>query len=204
MQLFLLGLGMGVVGGLIPTPLHLIALTQMTLKHWGRAAWVLVGPTTLIDVGFFLITFFFFQIIPRGIAHYTGYAGGAALAGFGAYLLWAGGGTDAERKGYSWRLSYRSLTLATLVEASYPGTWVYWLAVAGPIIAEGRVDSYGHILPFFVGSLVGYYGASFFSVWLMAWGAGVHRRFGKLLFLAANSLLIIVGLLFIAREYFVH
>ena len=204
MQLFLLGLGMGVVGGLIPTPLHLIALTQMTLKRWGRAVWVLVGPTTLIDAVFFLITFFFFQIIPRGIAHYTGYAGGSALAGFGAYLLWGHGETEAERKGYSWNLSYRSLALATLVEASYPGTWVYWLAVAGPIIAEGRVEGNWHILPFFVGSLIGYYGASFLSVWLMAWGAGAHRRFGKLLFVAANTLLVIVGLLFVAREYFVR
>lgn len=204
MELFLLGLGMGAVGGLVPTPLHLIALTQMTLKNWGRAAWVMVGPPTLIDSVFFLIAFFFYQIIPRSIAHYTAYAGGAALAGFGAYLLWGDRGADAETKACSWKLSYRSLTLATLVEASAPGTWVYWLAVAGPVIAEGRVDGYWHILPFFVGSLTGYYGASFLSVWLMAWGAGAHRRFRRLLFIAANSLLIVVGLLFIAREYLVR
>ncbi|HET7100550.1 MAG TPA: hypothetical protein VFJ52_05315, partial [Terriglobia bacterium] len=167
MQLFLLGFGLGVVGGLLPTPLHLIALTQMTLKHWGRAVWVLVAPPTVIDALFFLITFFFYQLIPPSVAHYTSYAGGVALAGFGAYLLLENPRKGPEKKQCSWKLSSGSLALATLVEASAPGTWVYWLAIAGPIIAEGRVGGYGHILPFFVGSLIGYYGASFLSVWLM-------------------------------------
>jgi len=203
MQLFLLGFGMGVVGGLVPTPLHLIALTQMTLKHWVRAAWVLIAPPTVIDAVFFLIAFFFYQLIPPAVAHYTSYAGGVALMGFGAYLLRGNPRKGPERKEYSWKLSYGSLALATLVEASVPGTWVYWLAIAGPIIAEGRVEGYWHILPFFVGSLIGYYGASFLSVWLMAWGAGAHMRFRQILFFAANALLIVLGALFIARAYFV-
>lgn len=203
MQLFLLGLGMGIVGGLVPTPLHLIALTQMTVKNWVRAAWVLVAPPTLVDAVFFVITYFFYELIPPRVAHYTAYAGGAALAGFGAYLLWQNPRSRSEKKEYSWKLSYGSLTLATVVEASAPGTWIYWLAVAGPIISEGRVEGYWSILPFFVGSLIGYYGASFLSVWLMAWGAGAHRRFRRLLFLAANILLIVLGALFITRAYFV-
>ncbi len=203
MQLFLLGFGLGVVGGLLPTPLHLIALTQMTLKHWGRAVWVLVAPPTVIDALFFLIAFFFYQLIPPAVAHYTSYAGGVALAGFGAYLLWENPRKGQEKKACSWKLSSGSLALATLVEASAPGTWVYWLAIAGPIIAEGRVEGYGHILPFFVGSLIGYYGASFLSVWLMAWGAGAHKSVSTILFFAANTLLIVLGILFIVREYFV-
>jgi hypothetical protein len=203
MELFLLGFGMGVVGGLVPTPLHLIALTQMTLKHWVRAAWVLITPPTLVDAGFFLIAYFFYQLIPPAVAHYTSYVGGVALIGFGAYLLWGNPQKGPEKKEYSWKLTYGSLTLATLVEASAPGTWVYWLAIAGPIIAEGRVEGYWHILPFFAGSLMGYYGASFLSVWLMAWGAGAHRSFRRYLFFAANALLILLGSLFIARAYFV-
>lgn len=203
MQLFLLGFGMGVVGGLVPTPLHLIALTQLTLKHRVRAAWVLVAPPTAVDAVFFLITYFFYQLIPPSIAHYTAYAGGAALMGFGTYLLCGSPRQSTERKDYSWKLTYGSLTLATLVEATIPGTWIYWLAIAGPIIAEGRTEGYWHILPFFVGSLIGYYGASFLSVWLMAWGAGAHKQFRRYLFLAANTLLIILGGLFIMRAYFV-
>jgi hypothetical protein len=203
MQLFLLGLGMGVVGGLVPTPLHLIALTQMVLERWARAAWVLVAPPTLVDAAFFLITYFFYQLIPPSIAHYTAYAGGIALIGFGAYLLWENPRKGAAKKEYAWKLTYGSLTLATLVEASAPGTWVYWLAIAGPIIAEGRVEGYWRILPFFVGSLIGYYGASFLSVWLMALGAGAHRKFRRYMFFAANALLIVLGALFIARAYFV-
>jgi hypothetical protein len=202
MQLFLLGFGMGVVGGLVPTPLHLIALTQMTLKRWVRATWILVAPPTVIDAVFFVIAFFFYELIPPAVAHYTSYAGGVALAGFGVYLLWENPRKGAEKRECSWRLNRGSLALATLVEASAPGTLVYWLAIAGPIIAEGRVHGYGHILPFFVGSLIGYYGASFLSVWLMAWGAGVHKRFGTILFFAANTLLVVMGILFIVREYF--
>jgi hypothetical protein len=203
MQLFLLGFGIGIVGGLLPTPLHLIALTQMTLERWGRAAWVLVGPPTAIDVVFFLITYFFYQFIPPSVAHYTAYGGGAALAGFGAYILVASPRKSTEKREFSWKLTSGSLMFATLVEASAPGTWIYWLAIAGPIIAEGRVEGYWCILPFFVGSLIGYYGASFSSVWLMAWGAGAHKRFRQALFLAANGLLIILGALYMVRAYFV-
>ena len=203
MQLFLLGIGMGVVGGLLPTPLHLIAVTQITLKRWGRAAWVIVGPPTAIDIVFFLIAYFFYHFIPPTIAHYTAYGGGVALAGFGAYLMVARPGKHHEKKEYSWKLTYGSLTVATLVEASAPGTWVYWLAIAGPIIAEGRVEGYWHVLAFFAGSLIGYYGASFLTVWLMAWGGGAHKRLRQIMFFAANGLLLVLGTLFILRAYFV-
>lgn len=203
MELLLLGFGMGVVGGLVPSPLHFIALTQMTLERWVRAAWVLVGPPFAVDAVFLAITYFFYQLIPPSIAHYTAYAGGAALIGFGAHLLLSGPKKGVEKKEYSWNLTYGSLSLATLVEIAAPGTWVYWLAVAGPIIAEGRVDGYWHVAPFFAGSLVGYYGAAFLSVWLMAWGAGAHKRFRRHLFVAANILLIVLGGLYVARAYFV-
>lgn len=203
MQLFLLGFGMGAVGGLIPSPLHLIALTQMTLGRRLRAAWVLVAPPTAVDAVFLAITYFFYQLIPPSIAHYTAYAGGTALMGFGFYLLWAHPRKSPEKKDHSWKLTYGSLTLATLVEVTAPGTWVYWLTIAGPVIAEGRLEGYGRVVPFFVGSLVGYYGAAFLSVWLMAWGAGAHKRFRRHLFLVANSLLIVLGGLYIVRAYFV-
>jgi len=194
---------MGVAGGLLPTPLHLIALTQMMLRRWVRTAWVLVAPPTVIDAVFLLITYFFYQLIPARIGHDMAYAGGTALIAFGAYLMWEGPRKGAEKKEHSWKLTYGSLTLATVVEAGAPGTWVYWLTVAGPIIAEGRIHGYWRIVPFFAGSLVGYYGASFLSVWLLAWGAGAHRRFRRMLFIAANSLLIILGALYIVRAYFV-
>lgn len=203
MELFLLGLGMGAVGGLVPTPLHFIAVTQMTLERWVRAAWILIGPPTAVDAVFLLITYFSYQLIPPTIAHYTAYAGGAALVGFGACLLRGSPRKNPEKKEYSWNLTYGSLTIATLVEASAPGTWVYWLTIAGPIISEGRAQGYWRIVPFFAGSLIGYYGASFLSVWLMAWGAGARKRFRRNLFVAANSLLIILGALYIARAYLV-
>jgi hypothetical protein len=203
MELLLLGFGMGVAGGLLPTPLHLIALTQMTLQRWVRAAWVLVAPPAVIDAVFLLITFFFYQLIPPRIGHDMAYVGGAALVGFGAYLMRERPVKGAEKREYSWKLTYRNLTFATIVEAGAPGTWVYWLTIAGPIIAEGRTQGYWRIVPFFAGSLAGYYGASFLSVWLLAWGAGAHRRFRRVLFLAANSLLIALGALYIVRAYFV-
>jgi hypothetical protein len=33
-------------------------------------------------------------------------------------------------------------------------------AIAGPVIAEGRLKGYWHVVPFFVGGLIGYYGAA--------------------------------------------
>lgn len=203
MELFFLGLGMGVAGGLVPTPLHLIALTQMTLERWSRAAWVLVGPPTAIDAVFLLIAYFSYQLIPPRVAHYTAYAGGMALMGFGIYLIWAHPRKSPEKRDHSWNLTYASLSFATLVEATAPGTWVFWLTIAGPIIAEGRMEGYRRIVPFFAGSLAGYYGAAFFSVWLMAWGAGAHRHFRRHMFLVVNGLLIVLGALYFVRAYLV-
>jgi hypothetical protein len=203
MQLFLLGLGMGFVGGLVPSPLHLIALTQMTMGRWLRAVWILVAPPTVVDAVFLLVTYFFYQLIPPSIAHYTAYAGGALLMGFGAFLLWAHPRKSPGKREHAWNLTYGSLTLATLAEITSPGTWVYWLAIAGPVIAEGRVEGYWRILPFFVGSLAGYYGAAFLSVWLMAWGSGAHKHVKRYMFIVANGLLIVLGSLYIARAYFV-
>ncbi len=194
---------MGAVGGLLPSPLHLIALTQIALGRRLKAAWVLVAPPVAVDAVFLVVTYFFFQIIPPSIAHYTAYAGGVALMGFGVCLLWKHPRKNPEKSEHSWNLTYSSLTLATVVEVTAPGTWVYWLTIAGPIIAEGRLEGYWRIMPFFVGSLVGYYGAAFLSVWLMAWGAGAHKHFRRYLFVVANSLLIILGAVYLARAYFV-
>ncbi|HUU12623.1 MAG TPA: hypothetical protein VM182_02820 [Terriglobia bacterium] len=69
------------------------------------------------------------------------------------------------------------------------------------ILAEGRIKGYWHVVPFFAGSVVGFYGAAIFAVWLMAWGAGLHTYFKHHLFLAANALLVVLGLWYLARAY---
>jgi threonine/homoserine/homoserine lactone efflux protein len=202
MDLLLLGLGMGIVGGMIPSPLHFIALTQVASGRRLRASVLLVGPPMLVDGFFLVITFFFYQYIPLSIAHYTAYAGGVALAAFGGISLWKTPRKNPEGKAHSWALTYSSVSLATLVEATAPGTWVYWLTIAGPIIAEGRREGYWQVVPFFAGSLAGYYGAAFLSVWLMAWGAQLHKEFNRYLFRIANILLVVLGILYFARSYF--
>lgn len=202
MDLLLLGLGMGIVGGLIPSPLHLIALAQIALNRWLRAIVVLIGPPLVIDGALLVVTFFFYQYVPHNIAHDVAYLGGVALLAFGSYSLVELRRRGQEEMAQSAVLSYASVTVAALAELGAPGTWIYWLTVAGPIIAEGRQRGYWHIVPFFAGSLVGYYGAAVFSTWLMAWGAGLHRQFKKHLFLAANVLLVVLGLSYLARAYF--
>jgi LysE type translocator len=201
MDLLLLGLGMGVVGGLIPSPLHLIALTQVSLGRWMRAALLLVGPPLVVDGLFLVVTFFFYRFIPPSIAHYTAYAGGVALTLFGIVSLWKAPRKKPGEDAHSWTMTRSSVSLATLVEVTAPGTWVYWLTIAGPIIAEGREEGYWHVVPFFAGSLVGYYGAAFISVWLMAWGSGLHKDFNRHLFRVANVLLAVFGVWYFLRAY---
>jgi hypothetical protein len=99
-------------------------------------------------------------------------------------------------------LTYASVTAATLTELTAPGTWIYWMTVAGPILAEGRIHGYWHIVPFFVGGLFGYYGASVVALRVLAWGASLHKRFNERLFLAANVLLFILGVSYLVRAYF--
>jgi hypothetical protein len=55
--------------------------------------------------------------------------------------------------------------------------------------------------PFFAGSFVGYYGAAILSVGLMAWGAGLHKKFEQRLFLLANLLLVVLGISYLVRAY---
>ncbi len=193
---------MGIVGGMIPSPLHFIALTQVALNRWLRALLILVGPPVIVDGGLLLVTFFFYHYIPQSIAHYVAYLGGAVLIGFASYSLNAMRGKTQAEMANSATLTYASVTTATLAELTAPGTWIYWMTIAGPILAEGRLRGYWHIVPFFVGSLCGYYGAAIVSLRVLAWGAALHKRFQERLFLAANVLLLILGVSYLARAYF--
>ena len=201
MDLLLLGAGMGVVGGLIPSPLHMIALAQVALNRWTRAIFVLIGPPLAVDGALLVTTFFFYRLIPQGIAHYVAYVGGVVLIGFASFALKEMRRKTKEQMSQSATLTYGSVTVATLAELAAPGTWIFWLTIAGPILAEGHREGYWHIVPFFAGSLVGYYGAAVFATWLMSWGASLHKAFKPRLFLAANVLLLIMGISYLVRAY---
>ncbi len=201
MDLLLLGLGTGIVGGLFPSPLHLIALSQVALNRWARAIAILLGPPLVVDGGLLLVTFFFYQVVPHSIAHYVAYVGGVALIGFAGYALYETRGKSRDQMAQSSKLTYASVSVATLAELTAPGTWIYWLTIAGPIIAEGRAKGYWHVVPFFAGGLLGYYGAAIVSVWLMAWGAGLHPKINQRLFLIANLLLLLIGISYLVRAY---
>ena len=201
MELLILGAGMGMVGGVFPNPLHMIALTQVALGRWGRAIFVLLGPPLVVDGAFLFLTLFFFRVVPLGIVHYVAYAGGLLVTSFAAYSLWELRGKTQEQVASSATFTAAGVSVATLAEVAAPGTWIYWVTIAGPVLAEGRVKGYLHVAPFFAGGLLGYYGAALLSTWLMAWGAGLHKKFRKHLFLAANILLLLMGISYFVRAY---
>ena len=195
---------MGIVGGLVPSPLHLIALTQVALGRWPRAISILLGPPLIIDGALLAATLFFYSYIPRDIAHYVAYVGGVTLLTLASYALLHMRGKSQEELASSAPLTLASVTAASLAELSAPGTWIYWMTIAGPILADGRVVGYWHVVPFFAGGLVGYYGAAVLSVWLLAWGASLHRHFRRYLFLVANILLLILGVSYLIRATGLH
>jgi hypothetical protein len=199
MELLLLGAGMGVAGGLFPSPLHMIALAQVSLNRWVRALLVLIATPLAIDALLLLVTFFFYQHVPRNIAHYVQYFGGSVVIAFAVYSLIASRGKTREQMANSSAMSYASVTAAALAEVGAPGTWIYWLTIAGPILAEGRVNGYWHVVPFFAGSVLGYYGAAVASLVALAWGAGLHKEFKKHLFYVANILLLALGASYLIR-----
>jgi putative Mn2+ efflux pump MntP len=201
MDLFILGAVMGVVGGLLPNPLQMIALTQIALGRWVRAIFVLLVPPLVVDAAFLFVTLAFFRFVPLGIAHYVAYAGGLVLIGFGGHSLWELRRKTPEEVANSSKYTLAGVSVALLAEVAAPGTWIYWVTIAGPILAEGRVRGYSHVVPFFAGGLAGYYGAALISTCLMAWGAGLHKAFKKHLILIANVLLLLMGLSYIVRAY---
>lgn len=201
MDLLILGAGMGMVGGMFPNPLHMIALTQVALGRWGRAIFVLTIPPLVVDGAFLLVTLFFFRFIPLGIVHYVAYVGGLVLISFATHALWELRRKTKEEMASSATYTVAGVSVALLAEVAAPGTWIYWVTIAGPILAEGRVHGYGHVVPFFVGGLTGYYGAAVASTYLMAWGAGLHRVFKRHLFLTANILLLVMGVSYLVRAY---
>lgn len=202
MDLLLLGAGMGVVGGLMPSPLHLIALTQVALGRWGRAVSILILPPLAIDGLLLLVTLFFYTTIPHNIAHYVAYAGGLVLLTFSTLALRELRTKGQQEMANSQKLTYASVTAASLAELTAPGTWLYWITVAGPILAEGRMRGYMTVAPFFVGGLLGYYGAAVVSLKVLAWGASLHRQFKSRLILVANVLLFALGISYLVRAYF--
>lgn len=201
MDLLIIGAGMGVVGGMLPNPLQMIALTQVAIGRWGRAVFVLIVPPLIADAAFLLVTLFFFRFIPMGIVHYVGYVGGVVLIGFASYSLFELHRKTQEEMANSAAFTFAGVSVAVLAEVAAPGTWIYWVTIAGPILAEGRVHGYGDVVPFFVGGLVGYYGAAILSTGLMAWGAGLYKRFKQHLFLAANILLLLIGISYLVHAY---
>jgi len=202
MELLLLGTGMGLSGGLFPSPLHMIALAQVALNRWLRALLILIGVPLIVDGVLLLITFFFYQHIPRTIAHDIAYVGGTGVITFGILSLAESRKGPPEQISTSATLSYGSVFAAALAEVAAPGTWIYWLTLAGPIIAEGRQKGYWHVVPFFAGGIVGYYGAALFSLCLLAWGASLHKQFRQRLFLIANLLLVLLGISYLVRAHF--
>jgi hypothetical protein len=179
----------------------MIALTQAALGRWARAIFVLMGPPLVVDGIFLLLTLFFFRFISLGIVHYVAYVGGLVLVGFASYSLWGLHRKTQEEIANSAAYTLPGVFVATLAEVAAPGNWIYWLSIAGPILAEGRVRGFGHVVPFFLGGLVGYYGAAVFSTWLLGWGAGLHKRFKQHLFLVANLLLLLMGISYLVRAY---
>jgi hypothetical protein len=201
MQLLLLGVGMGIVGGLVPSPLHLIALAQVALGRWPRAIAILILPPLAIDGLLLAATLLFYRYIPRGIAHDVAYVGGVTLISLATYSLISLRAQTHEELAESKTLTYVSVSAASLAELTAPGTWIYWMTVAGPILGEGRTLGYAHVVPFFAGGLLGYYGAAVLSVRILAWGAGLHRHFRRYLFLAANVLLLVLGVSYLVRAF---
>jgi hypothetical protein len=201
MDLLILGAGMGVVGGMLPNPLQMIALTQVALGRWGRALFVLLVPPIVVDAAFLFVTFFFFRFIPLGIIHYVAYVGGVVLIGFASHTLWELRHRAGENGVKTPDYSFSAVVVATFAEVTAPGTWIYWLTVAGPILAEARVHGYWHVVPFFAGGMGGYYGSEVVSTGLMSWGAGLHKAFKKHLILIANVLLLLIGISYIVRAY---
>ena len=201
MDLFLLGAGMGVVGGLLPNPLKMIALTQVALGRWARVIFVLLVPTLVVDAAFLFGTLLFVRFIPLGIVHYVAYVGGFVLIGFASHALWQLRLKTQDEVANSGVYTFAGISVGALAEAAAPGTWIYWLTIAGPILAEGRVRGYGHVVPFFLGGLVGYYGAEIVATCLVAWGAGLHKSFKRHLFLIANVLLLLIGISYLIRAY---
>ena len=201
MDLLLLGAGMGMVGGTLPSPLHMIALAQATLGRWGRALFVLTVPPLLVDGVFLIATFFFFRFISLGVVHYVAYMGGLVLILYAGYSLWELRRKPPEESMNSSACTVAGVSVATLAEVATPGNWIFWVTIVGPILAEGRVQGYVHVAPFFAGSFVGYYGASIFSTWLLAWCAGLHNRFKQYLFLVANLLLLLMGISYLVHAY---
>jgi hypothetical protein len=201
MDLLLLGAGMGVVGGMLPNPLKMIALTQMALGRWGRAIFVLLVPPLVVDGGLLLVTLLFFRFIPVHVAHYVAYMGGLVLIGFSSHALWELRRKSPEELARSVSYTLAGVTVATLAEVTAPGTWIYWLTIVGPILSEARVHGYMHVVPFFAGGLLGYYGAAVLFTCLLAWGAGLHKAFKQHLILIANLLLLALGISYLVRAY---
>lgn len=201
MDLLILGAGMGVVGGILPNPLQMIALAQAALGRWARAIFVLTVPPLVVDAAFLLMTLFFSRLIPLGIIHYIAYVGGVLVttsAGYGLLHLRRREQGQAENPA---EYTLASVSVATLAEVTAPGTWVYWVTIAGPVLAEGRTRGYEHVVPFFVGGLVGYYGGAVASTCFLVWVAGLHRSFKHYLLLTANVLLLVIGISYFIRAY---
>jgi len=202
MSLLILGAGLGMVGGFLPSPLRIIAFGQAVLGRWWRALLVLLGPPLVIDGAFLVFAWACLRFVPLSFVHWVAYVGGAGLIVYAVYSLWRATGWSSGAgvigPGPS-EFTVRDVSLASSAEVLTPGNWIYWITVVGPILAEARTQGYLRVAPFFAGGLAGYYGASIGSTWLLAWGAGSYSRLANRLVVLGYGLLLVMGMYYFVR-----
>jgi len=150
MDLLLLGLGMGIVGGLLSQS-HAFDCPNasggqpLDARHSDTYRALLVVDGILL-----IVTFFFYRYIrERGSLHSL--RRGVVLLVYAGYSLWR---TDVRPRGNSQFVESHlcQRVRRDACRGGVPGTWIFWLTIVGPIFAEGRLKGYWHIVPFFAGS----------------------------------------------------
>jgi threonine/homoserine/homoserine lactone efflux protein len=134
MDLFWLGLGLGLAAGFSPGPLLTLVITSSLERGFGAGARVALAPL-ITDAPIILLALLVLRTLPDGWLALVGALGGCLVVSYGLQNLRLRSQTTHQDQ----RQSGDALDIArgALVNLLNPHPWIFWVTVQGPILLAG-------------------------------------------------------------------
>lgn len=191
MDLFWIGIGLGLAAGFSPGPLLTLVITSSLERGLGAGLRVAVAPL-ITDVPIILLALLVLRNLPDIWLTGIGLLGGGLVVYLGVKnLRLQDPGTSEDRAQGGDSLD---LVRGALVNLLNPHPWVFWVTVQGPIFLSGWRRNRWAGLAFVAAFYIAIVGSKIAVAWLVARGRHrLNERWYRRILIACGLLLVTIG-----------
>ena len=195
MDLFWIGMGLGLAAGVSPGPLLTLVISSSLERGFGAGLRVALAPL-LTDALIILLALLVLRNLPETWLASMGIVGGSLVVYFGVQNLRyreRDGSQDRQQGG-----DPLDLVHGALVNLFNPHPWIFWVTVQGPILVAGWRRDPVAAVAFVAAFYFAIVGSKIAIAWLVARGRhGLNDEWYRRTLAACGILLIGIGLLMI-------